>query len=127
MKIMYSILFVLFAAPALAQSMPPEVKNTLGEAKLKGSATAKLFFKEIYEAELWQKDDRPFSYNQRFALSLTYKTGFKASVLAWATAHEIARMEGARKGEFEALEEELVSCFTNVQRGDQFHWFSQKP
>ena len=107
-------------ATSAALSTPPEVQANLTNASLTGAAIASILTKTIYDAELWSEDGKPFTIKDDFALALTYKASFNASVLAWATVLEIARIEDAKKAKFEDLEQKLNTCFSDVKRGDRF-------
>jgi len=123
----YSVMTMVFwgTSAFAALSTPSEIQANLDNASLSGAATASILTKKIYDAELWSEGGKPFAMNDDFALALTYKASFKASVLAWATVFEIARIEDSSKAEFNDLEQKLLPCFTDVKRGDRFTALSQ--
>ncbi len=120
MKYLVITLAIWGTAASAALSTPPEVQANLDNASLTGAASASILTKTIYDAQLWSEDGKPFTMKEDFALALTYKASFKASVLAWATVFEIARIEDTKKKKFEDLEGKLAACFTDVKRGDRF-------
>ncbi|KAB7616030.1 hypothetical protein F9L33_04510 [Amylibacter sp. SFDW26] len=120
MKYLVITLAIWGTATSAALSTPPEVQANLKNASLTGAASASILTKTIYDAELWSEDGKPFAIKDDFALSLTYKASFKASVLAWATVFEIARIEDTQKTNFDDLEQKLTTCFSDVKRGDRF-------
>lgn len=102
---------------AIAQSAPGEVARTLGAASLKGTATARLWGKKLYDAELWTASDGPFDQREPFALTLRYAYAFSADLLARTSVKEIVRVEGGRVADHTVLEQRLRNCLVDVDRG----------
>lgn len=117
--------FVLMSSHVWADTAPVEVEKNLVSAKQKGVATASLFGKVLYDAELWTQKGARFSMSEEFALTLRYKTGFSATKLVWGTIHEMARMENQSKGNFDSLKPKLNACFADVSVGDRFTGISK--
>ncbi|WP_069301016.1 hypothetical protein [Neptunicoccus sediminis] len=108
---------LLATGRTMAQTAPAEVARSLGAASLKGTATARLWGKKLYDAELWTASDGPFNQRDPFALTLRYAYAFSADLLARTSVKEIVRVEGGRVMDHGALEQRLRSCLVDVDRG----------
>ncbi|MBR9863434.1 MAG: hypothetical protein GYB24_08365 [Rhodobacteraceae bacterium] len=112
---------------ALAQSAPAEVARSLGAASLQGTASARLWGRKLYDAELWTPSAGTFDQRKPFALSLRYAYPFSAELLARTTVKEIVRVEGGRVSDHGAFEQRLRNCLVDVDRGVRVTGVSQGP
>lgn len=119
MRLIIYTLVLTYLLPNIVLAAPVEVRQNLTNPVLMGTATTKILGKTLYSAELWSNGKRSFAYEKGFALSLTYQSRFKATVLARTTTKELARIEGKRRARYVKLEQRLISCFANVSKGDR--------
>ncbi|GGA05028.1 hypothetical protein [Neptunicoccus cionae] len=115
------------AGQAIAQSAPVEVARSLGGASLKGTASARLWGKKLYDAELWTASGGTFDQREPFALTLRYAHAFSADLLARTSVKEIVRVEGGRLSDHGALEQRLRRCLVDVAKGVRVTGVSQGP
>lgn len=99
----------------------------VARAELRGSALVDFLTVPLYEAQLWTPEQRSFDEADNFALSLTYKRGFKARSLAKGSISEIARIEGRPTSDFDDLEAKLRGCFADVTADDRITGVSSSP
>lgn len=71
----------------------------------------------VFDAELWSPQSR-FSWNEPFALSLTYRRDIEAEALVSRSLSGMA--ERTRLGSREDLAARLRACFADVRAGDRF-------
>ncbi len=119
--------FAATLAAASADERPPEVARAVAGAELRGSAMVDFLTFPLYEAQLWTPDQQRVDQADSFALSLTYKRGFKARSLAKGSVSEIARIEGRPKSDFADLEEMLRDYFADVTEDDRITGVSASP
>lgn len=126
---LFGILFacIVSAAAATADERPPEVARKLAGAELRGSALVDFLSIPLYEAQLWTPEQKRVDQADSFALSLTYKRGFKARSLAKGSVSEIARIEGRPKSDYGDLERMLTDCFADVTVDDRITGVSDSP
>jgi len=110
---MLNLLFAASTALAcLATPLPSAKPKPIGHASFK-----KAVF-HLYDASLCA-DEKPFSMDRSFSLTLDYKRSFKSSQLVKATIIEMVRISGREKSEFTALIQPIKTCFPDVKKGDQ--------
>ena len=73
---------------------------------------------KLYQATLYTKNGRPFSWDAPFDLELIYARPFAKKVLIKATADEIRRVEGKRADQA-AFFAKIASCLQAVQKNDR--------
>jgi hypothetical protein len=125
MRVVSLIVALAFPFAGNANERPPEVARIITEAELRGAATVDFLSVPLYEARLWTPDQRSVDQADKFALTLTYKRGFKAGSLARASVKEIARMEDRPVADFEDLERILQGCFADVGPDDRITGLSE--
>lgn len=106
-------------APAASEERPPEVSRMVAGAELRGAARVDFLTLPLYRAQLWTPEQQSLEQADRFALSLTYKRGFRARSLAKGSVSEIARIEGRPTSAFSDLERALIDCFADVSAEDR--------
>ncbi|PLS21907.1 hypothetical protein [Neptunicoccus cionae] len=121
------VLGSLNTGQAVAQSAPGEVARSLGAASLKGMASARLWGRKLYDAELWTASAGTFDQREPFALSLRYAYPFSAELLARTTIKEIVRVEGGRVSDHGAFEQRLRNCLVDVDTGVRVTGVSHGP
>lgn len=106
----------LAAPPALARYS--EVNATLPNAQLVGEARYRVLAWNVFEAELWNATGA-FSWDQPFALSLTYERAFTARALADRGLSEMRQRGAGTAAQLEPLRARLEACFADVRAGDR--------
>lgn len=125
MRIAIALSFLVFTLPQLARAEPVEISNFLDKPKAQGMANFRFLGKDLFNAELWLEQGKSFSFEQEFALVLTYQTSLNAGLLSWASIREIARQEGQSSSQYDDLGPELKACFADVQPGDRITGVAQ--
>ena len=114
---------MLAAAAALAllssnaYARPSEVAAALPNAARVGEARYEVLALAVFDAELWAPQGA-FSWDQAFALSLTYQRSISARALVNRTLREMTERGGDRAA-LEALRPQLQACFADVRAGDR--------
>ena len=103
-------------APAAALARPPEVATELGRAQLLGSAQYQVLAWPVFEAQLWSQHQH-FTWDRRFALSLTYRRAISVDQLVSRSVEGMAAR--SRLSSPQALSAELRNCFSDVAPGDR--------
>lgn len=103
--------------PGVASARYPELGNELGAYRMLGSARYQVLAWTVFDAELWAQQDR-FSWDQPFALSLTYRRNISEADLVSRSLNGMA--ERTQLGSRERLEALLRTCFADVRAGDRF-------
>ena len=116
---------LLGAQLAAAQSAPKEVNAALSSPQLQGKHTARFWGFRIFNAELWTNAAGKFSFDQQFALSISYLYPFSKETLAKSSVEEIARVEGGVPSDHARLEKLLVGCLIDVDKGDRITGVAQ--
>ena len=115
---------VAFTLPSYAASIEgttSEKRDSLHEIadyRQLGEMRFKKFIFHIYDAEL-RVAGSDFSWDQPFALTLTYARKIAREDLVDASLSEIARIEDTQIDTVEYLRAPLAACFSDVRDGDQ--------
>jgi hypothetical protein len=110
------LIFALLVAPFAYADQPIELSSDMLK---KGETKTTLMGISLYQGTLYTQQGQPFNIDGKFALTLDYLRGFKATTLAKATIKEIERIEGTMPDDSEVLFGKLTSCFANVSAGDR--------
>lgn len=102
---------------AEAGAAPKEVEKELGAPQLQGTHTARYWGFKLFNAELWTSKPGKFSFDQEFALTLSYLYPFSKELLARSSVEEIARVEGSSPEKHANLEKQLKNCLVDVDKG----------
>jgi hypothetical protein len=106
----------LLATPASAA--PSEVNSALPGAQMVGEASYEVLSVKLFDAELWNRSG-DFSWEQPFALALTYQRSARAETLVNRSIREMSQ-RGARNARALApLRAQLERCMPSVARGDR--------
>lgn len=106
---------------AQAERIKPSTKEQLGDVssyRLMGDISYRKFIFHVYDAELRVSGDA-FSWDQPYALTLTYARKISRKQLVDASISELARINKNSESQYEFLREPLTACFADVQAGDQ--------
>ncbi len=118
------LVLALFASPAFAR--PPEVTEALPNSQQVGHAQYRALSIPLFSAETWANGG-DFSWNEPFALTLTYHRNARASTLINRSIREMSGRGGGSAQALAPLRAELARCFTDVARGDRFTGVSTGP
>ncbi len=109
--------FVL-VLPAPADARPTEVARSISGAQQVGEARYRFLAWTLFDASLWSSTGA-FSWNEPFALSLTYQRSFSASALASRTIAEMQQRGSGNEWTLRSLQTQLTTCFADVTAGDR--------
>ena len=104
-------------------SPPVEVKETLenpllsGAGPLKVSALGFLTF-YVYDASLWV-EQKPWNFNQKFALTLEYKRTISSEEIVNSSIEEMQRHHWLSYAEEKRYRQILAEIFPSVKEGDR--------
>lgn len=112
-----AILVAVICTAANAQAAPREVETEFTAPNLQGQHTARFWGFRLFNAELWTQKAGEFSFDQEFALSISYLYPFTKEVLARSSVEEIARVEGGAPEDHAKLEQQLMGCLVDVDKG----------
>jgi hypothetical protein len=106
----------LLATPAGA--VPAEVNRALPGAELVGEASYEVLSVRLFDAELWNSNG-DFSWEQPFALALTYQRSARAETLLNRTIREMSSRGAGNARALAPLRTQLERCMPSVARGDR--------
>ena len=109
------------ATPALAEPSKGQTntaKQLISDYRLLGEVSFKKFIFHIYDAEL-RVEGSSFSWEQPYALILTYARKISREELVEASLAEMARIGEKDVADFESFRAPLSACFADVREGDK--------
>lgn len=109
-------LALLASSPAWGR--PPEVGRTFPNAERVGAAHYEVLSIRLFEAELWNESG-DFSWENPFALSLTYQRAASAETLVNRSIREMSTRGAGDARELAPLRTQLERCMPSVNRGDR--------
>ncbi|SLN71901.1 hypothetical protein ROA7450_03975 [Roseovarius albus] len=107
-------------AAGVASATP--VDNILPDAEPRGQATFRFLGLPIYHARLFTANAAPLSWQNDFAIELTYKREIAQKELVGSTLQEFDRL-----GSPLPLRDNLMRCFYDVNKGDRYLAVSDGP
>ncbi len=116
-KTMLAAALVAAVSVAPAMAAPKEVESQISTPQLQGKHTARYWGFKLFNAELWTSKPGKFSFDQQFALTISYLYPFTREVLARSSVEEIARVEGSSPAKHASLEKQLTKCLVDVDKG----------
>src|SRR5262245_15851352 len=111
-----TLAFALVATPALAR--PPEVTQALGPVERVGQAEYRALSIVLFSAETWAAGG-DFSWNEPFALTLTYHRNARASTLINRSIREMSQRGAGSAEALAPLRAEFARCFPNITADDR--------
>jgi hypothetical protein len=114
----------LLATPAAAA--PAEIDRALPGAALVGEASYGVLSVKLFDAELWNGSG-DFSWEQPFALALTYERSARAETLVNRSIREMSSRGAGNARALAPLRAQLERCMPNVARGDRITGLSTGP
>lgn len=111
-----ALALALTATPAWAS--PTEVERALPGAEKVGEASYHMLGIHLFNAELYT-DSGAFSWNDTFALTLTYERAARQSTLINRSISEMSQRGAGDARALAPLRAQLERCFPNIQRGDR--------
>lgn len=125
MRLAVLILVALaFASPAYAR--PPEVAQALGGVERVGQAEYRVLSVQLFSAELYARGG-DFSWNEPFALSLTYQRAARSTTLVNRSIREMSQRGAGSAQSLAPLRAQLAACMPNVAREDRITGVSTGP
>lgn len=112
-----AVIAAVAATPASAG--PAEVERAIPNAQMVGEATYRVLAIPMFNAELWNASGA-FSWEQPFALTLTYERSAGANVLINRSIREMSSRGAGNAQALAPLRVQFERCFSNVARGDRF-------
>lgn len=98
-------------------SVPPEINNIFSEKYLVGYATLRYFGFTVYDIALWS-EKLPFSYDNPFAITISYKLPFSSEDLSERSIEEMRRNYVVTKLEENFYNKQMLRVFRDIKRGD---------
>jgi hypothetical protein len=117
-RILAAALALLTLATAPAFALPAEVARALPGAQPVGAARYQFVGLTLFEAQLWSQSG-DFSWQDSFALTLTYRRSFSAEAIAGRALDEMRQRSGEPAAAIEPLRAPLQACFADVSPGDR--------
>jgi hypothetical protein len=114
----------LAALPAWAS--PAEVERALPGATKVGEASYHLLAIHLFNAELYTANGA-FSWEQPFALTLTYERSARQSTLLNRSISEMSQRGAGNARTLAPLRAQLAQCLPNIARGDRVTGVSTGP
>ena len=114
----------LFASPASAR--PPEVSQALPGSERVGQAQYRALSVMLFSAETWAAGG-DFSWDEPFALTLTYHRNARASTLINRSIREMSGRGAGSADTLAPLRAQFARCFPNVSRNDRITGVSTGP
>jgi hypothetical protein len=122
-----ALLALCLVGPAAQAAPLPELAGRIDVAAPTGEARGTFLTVPLFDAALWTAGTRPFSWSEPFALSLTYRRGFSADTLVWASMMEMNRIRALDPATETAVEAKLSQCFRAVGANDRITALSETP
>jgi hypothetical protein len=116
--------FALLAPPAFAR--PPEVAQSIANAESVGQAQYRVLSVPLFSAETWAAGG-DFSWNEPFALTLTYQRASRATTLLNRSIREMSGRGAGSPQALAPLRAQLARCLPNLARGDRITGVSTGP
>jgi hypothetical protein len=111
-------LFIIFAAFASFIAPAAAAPREVGAAALVGEARFALLGVALFDAALYAEDGR-FSWNDQFALALTYQRAARREVLLNRTIRGMSERGAGDADALAPLRTRLAQCFADVRPGDR--------
>jgi hypothetical protein len=114
------ILLIILLLPALgfAYDKPVEIKDKFTSEKPYGEGTLHFMLLHVYDTSLWT-DAKTFSYEQPFALSITYRMNFSKEELTDRSLKEIKHAHTLPDETLEKYKKIFLEIYPHVKKGDR--------
>jgi chalcone isomerase-like protein len=102
-------------------SAPPELGQSLPQARLQGSSRFRYYGFHVYDAQLWvlPSFEAARLFQQPFALSLIYARNLKARDIAERSIEEMRRQSTLSEAEAQRWQQAMTAAFADVRSGDR--------
>lgn len=90
----------------------------LRSLSLIGESDLRYFGLKVYHIKLFGEKER-FSYDQKFAINITYNMNFTKEELAKRSIQEISKLHDLDESKKKNYYQKLLEVFTSVKKGDQ--------
>ena len=121
------LLALSLMAPGAVAAPPPELAGRIDVAAPTGEARGTFLAIPLFDAALWTPGTQAFSWSEPFALTLTYRRGFSADMLVWASMVEMNRIRPLDAATQNGVEAKLAQCFRAVGANDRITALSETP
>lgn len=95
-------------------SSPKEFQNSY----LIGSSNLYFLGLKVYQISLWSESEK-FSYDQKFAIQISYNMNFSKEELAQRSIEEIKRFEILNQKQEIEYYNQLIAIFSNIKKSDE--------
>jgi hypothetical protein len=112
------LLIVLLPAIGFAYDKPAEIKDKIMAEKSYGEGTLHFMLLHVYDTSLWT-DAKTFSYEQPFALSITYRMNFSKEELTERSLEEIKHAHHLPDETLAKYKKIFLEIYPNVKKGDR--------
>jgi hypothetical protein len=120
MALIASAVLTLASTASMATTeAPAEVRAAIQAPQPVGQATFSWLFWDLFDGSLWSNGGK-FSWDQPFALTLTYRTDFSARELTDQTMSELDRLTNWSDDTLASFTGEVARCMADVGNGDRF-------
>ncbi len=113
-----TLLLLVLAMPAAAQTLPAEAAKRLPAARESGSGAFRFFGLLVYDARLWTTGPR-FDAEAPFALGIRYARNIKGLKLAEESVKQWRTMRYGFEDRYEVWEAEMRRIFPDVKPDDE--------
>jgi len=118
MRRLLSVLVLLCAMAAPVWASPAEVSRFFPGARMVGEASYSMLSVPLFNAQLWNESGA-FSWEQPFALTLSYERSARASTLINRSIREMSSRGAGNAQALAPLRTQFERCFTGVASGDR--------
>ena len=112
------VLILLLPAMGFAYDKPIEINDKFTADKPYGEGTLHFMLLHVYDTSLWT-DANTFSYEQPFALSITYRMNFSKEELAQRSIKEIKHAHNLPDETLARYKKIFLEIYPNVKEGDR--------
>ena len=103
--------------PAPGQALPAVVTTDLPGMKMLGEGTMRFIGLRVYDVSLWTAM-KPFSYQDPFALELTYHMNFTGREIADRSVKEMRGQGYSDEAKLKRWGDEMAKIFPDIKKGD---------
>lgn len=109
---------LLLASPAFAATKPSELESAVKASEPYGQARLTRFLFHVYDAQIWT-DAPAWSYQEPFALSVTYAMSFSAPELTQSTLQQAQKVSTLSQAEEKQFALYLDQAYRDVKSGER--------
>lgn len=118
MRKIICLLILLLPAIGFAYDKPAEIKDKIMAEKSYGEGTLHFMLMHVYDTSLWI-DSKTFSYENPFALSITYRMNFSKEELTERSLEEIKHAHNLSDEVLAKYKKIFLEIYPNVRKNDR--------